>query len=240
VPYLLPLTVLTRFIYSNIGLVCKDKLVQLNMAIYDRAGNDNTHTAILQQHSADLSLINDDVKSIKDASLLMQGQFRDTMAPLARQLDQIPEMSAIQSENICVLLRALQDQMSGISSQISHQARMPLREPPGFDVPTLTDNTHDSENDDELLESIERLCQLAKDKGRTTSDDEAKSIIDDHHALLESAPVESLNCNSESHTSRKQPIGMFQQRGNDNDRELKRVRSLLTSSDSVMISQKGT
>lgn len=154
-------------------------------------------------------------------------------------MDQIPEMSAMQSENICVLLRALQDQVSGLSSQMRGPEHIPHRKPLSPDDPGQTNNDIDSEKGHELLQSIERLCQLAKQKGGTVSDKEAEVIADDLNALLDSASVQLSHGKSESHASKKRSIDLVEKERSIDGRELKRMRSLLTSSDSILINQGG-
>jgi hypothetical protein len=205
----------------------------------ERADNDRTHKELLRQANADLSIINDNVKNLNHTSLSIEGQLCDTLAPLERKLDQIPGMSAMQSENICVLLKALQDQVSGLSTQIRCPEHIPQCKPLSSDVPEKTDNKIDSEKDHELLQSIERLCQLAKQKGRTLSDNEAEIIADDLNALLDSVSVQLSHRRSDSHASKKRSIDLVEKENSIDGRELKRMRSLLTSSDSIAVNQGG-
>ena len=211
----------------------------MNKSIFQQANNDQVHLTTVQQQNADLSVITENVTKLNDASLLSQEQFREIVVPIIPRLEKMSEMSATQSENMHVLLRAIYDQVSGTSNHVSQPERMPLREKLGSDVPTPVDINEDSENDHELMESIERLCQLAQEKAGTTTDSEAEIIIDDLNALLGCASGKSLNSDFDSCASQKRPLDMVQQESSDDGRELKRIRSLLTSSDSVMINPTG-
>lgn len=195
--------------------------------------------ALLHHQSAELSIIKDTVNSVNDVSLSIQGQIRDTVAPLFQRMEQAAGVSATQYENISVLLQALQHQVSGLVNHSSHREPVPHREPPGFDSSGSTDSKADSQPDHELLNRIERLCQLAKQKEGQKYDNEAEGIIDDLDALLESVSVQLSHSSSEYRPCRKRPIDVVQEEGNNNGRQLKRIRGLLTSSDSVMINQKG-
>ena len=226
---------------SNAGIVCKDKLVHIHEAISGRAVNDHAHMATVLQQSEEVSIINANVKDLRDASHSVQERFRDTLANVIPKIEHISEMSAAQSDNICVLLRAIQDQVSGLSTQISKPGRIPHRQPRRSSDHGLIDNSDDSEEDCELLESIERLCQLAKQKGGTFSDSDAEIVIEDFDALLKSALLQPLLTKSAFRGSRKRPISMVQEENSDDDgsRDLKRIRSLLTSSDFLFVNQKG-
>lgn len=227
-----------ELLYSNVGLICKRELVHLNQAISKQVGNDQTQMELLHHQSAELSIIKDNVKSVNDVSLSIQEQIRDTVTPLFSRMEQIAGLSTTQNENISVLLRALQHQVSG-SVNHSNLQPVPHREARGFDFPGLRDSKGDSEPDHELLNCMERLCQLSKQKEGQKSDNEAEGIINDLDALLESVSVQLSHSSSEHRPFRKRPIDVAQEEGNNNGRELKRIRNLLTSSDSVMINQKG-
>ncbi|KAF7503130.1 hypothetical protein GJ744_004272 [Endocarpon pusillum] len=226
-------------IQSSTASISKRKLVDLNDAISKQAGNDQTQIALLQHQSTDLSIIKDNVNSVTDLSLSIQGQIRETVTPLFQRIEQTAGVSATQYENISVLLQALQHQVSGLVNHSSHLKPVPQSEPQGLVCSGSTDNKGDSKSDHELLNRIERLCQLAKQKEGQKSDNEAEGIIDDLDALLESVSVQLSHSSSEYRPSRKRPIDVVQKEGRNNSRELKRMRSLLTSSDSVLINQKG-
>lgn len=239
-PTFLLLVFLMTSTRSNTGRVCEVKLDQLHKAFSERANSDDAHNTLLQQHSADMVTINQEVKGFKDESLSMQGQLRDTVVTLTEKLDHLQQTSAILPENVYVLFRALQDQFSGISNQISYPERMSLPDSRGSDVRKLIDIHNDPENDHALLESIGNLCQLAKENGCIKFDMEAENIMDDLNALLQSALAKSSHSNLEFHTTRKRPMDMDQKESNDGGREMKRLRSLIYSSDSIVINQKCT
>lgn len=225
---------------SNRGLVCEDKLAHIDEAITERAVHDHGNMAVVLQQSEAVSVINANVKDLRDTSHSMQEHIRDTFAHVIPKIDHISEMSLVQSESICVLLRAIQDQVSGLSTQTNHQKHIARRQPQGSRDFDVTDDWGDSEEDCEPLESIERLCQLAKKKGGAVSDNDAESIINDLDALLESVSVSLAHTTSGSCASSKRPIGMVQENDNvNNNRELKRMRNLLGSSDTLIVNQKG-
>ncbi len=170
----------------------------------------------------------------------MHGAFSDTVASLVQKVDHIPEMSAKQSEDIWVLLRAIQNQVSGLSAQVGSTDPISHHGPRTFDASESSKRQDDSGELHELLESIERLCQIAKQKQRTTCDMEAQTIIDDLDALLESASVQLQHRKSKSHASRKRSFDMVEEEGNIDCRELKRIRGLLAASDAMMVNQMGT
>lgn len=211
---------LTSFDYSS-------KFSHLNEAMSVQTENDRTHLALLRQQSADLSAINDDMKNIKDASLPIQRQLRETLGPLIQKMDQIPEMTATQSDNICVLLESIQNQVSGLSTKISQQDRISIPEPRNSQIPYQEESEDGSEKDDKLLESIGRLCQLAKEKEGTASGTGAESIIDDLDALLESVTKELSHRDPKSCASRKRTIDMVQTQSSLDSREMKRIRVCL-------------
>jgi hypothetical protein len=225
--------------YSSTRLICKRELVHLNEAISKQAGDDQIQRALLHHQSAELSIIKDTVESVNDVSLSIQGQIRDTVAPLIPRIEQIAEVSTTQYENIAVLLKALQRQVSGLKHPSSQSQPAAPRERRSVDFPGLMDSKVDSEPDHELLNRIERLCQLAKAKEGQKSDNEAESIIDDLDALLGSVSVQLSHNSSQYHPSRNGRLDVVQEESDNNGRELKRIRCLLTSSDSVMINQKG-
>ncbi len=226
---------------SDTSFDCKDKLVRLEDSISRCANRDLRHVALLEQQRTDLSTISDNVKSLKDISAFMQDPFGDTVASLEKKVDHIPEMSAQQSEDICTLLRAIQGQLSRGSAHLSLSDSIPSREKRSIytgDGPTNTDD--DLIHDDELPRSLERLCQLAQEKQGTKCDEKAQIIIDDLDALLKHATEAFANIHSDSQISRKRPINMTDEESKMGGRDLRRIRGLLISCDSLVVNQPGT
>ncbi|ERF71232.1 hypothetical protein EPUS_08150 [Endocarpon pusillum Z07020] len=229
-----------NILQSNRGLVCKDKLVQIDEAISERAVRDHVNMAVALQQSEEVSVINANVKDLRDTSHSMQEQIRDTFAHVIPKIEHISEMSLAQSENVCVLLRAIQDQVSGLSTEIRRPERIARLQPQCSKGLDPTDDCGDPEEDCEPLESIERLCQLAKQKGGALSNNDAEVIISDLDALLAFASVPSLHTKSKSPVPGKRQSGMVQEKNNhSSNRELKRMRNLLGSSDTLVVNQKG-
>jgi hypothetical protein len=215
--------------------IAKEKIVHLDKAITKQASNGLKHVALLQEQKADLSAINDNLLALKDTSLF---KFRETIASLVQTVEQIPKMSAQQSEDTLILLQAIENQVSGISAHIGGPNRFLLRGSQSFHASRSNNNANGCTESSELLESITRLSQLAKQEQATKCDTEAQTIEDDLDALLELASAQLGNRTSEAHVSRKRPIDMARDESNANGRDLKRIRGLLTSSDSIIVNQR--
>jgi hypothetical protein len=222
--------------YSDASLHCKDKIVLLDKAIAEQASNGLKHVALLQEQKADLSVINDNLLGLKDTSLFKS---REIIASLVQTVEQIPKMSAQQSENTLILLRAIENQVSRIFAHIGGPSRIAPHRAQSFQTSGSTSNANGYAERSELLGSITRLCQLAKQEQATKCDTEAQTIVDGLDALLEFASAQLGNRTSEAHGSRKRPIDMARDENNANGRELKRIRGLLASSDSIVVNQRG-
>ena len=123
-----------------------------------------------------------------DASLnclrAMHETYVGNMSHLQAKVDRIPQMSTQQSDQICSLLRSLQDQIRGVASAtISPENESPLQR-------TKSEGMRDSSIDNgstketKMTDSISRLCVLAREKGCTKSSEEAEDVIDDLCRLL--------------------------------------------------------
>ena len=230
---------LTNFLHSDTSFDCKNKLDGLVDAVSERTRDYRRQTIMLQQQNASLSAIEDDMKSHKDASLSAHGQFREAISSLEQKVDRIPEMSAMQSENVCTLIRALQDQISGLSAQIETPEGIPHHASRSFETSGNVGNIEDLGVQDELLESLGRLSQLAKQKEGTIVDEEAQDIIDDLDILLNAVSMHLSPSKHAAHPSMKRPIDIVDEGSSIGGRDLERIRGLLNSSLSIDVNQGG-
>ena len=194
---------------------------------------------MLQRQNASLSAIEDHMKSHKDASLSAHEQFREAVSSLEQKVDRIPEMSAMQSENVCTLIRALQDQISGLSAQIGTPEGIPHHVSRSLETSDNVGNIEDLGGQNELLESLGRLSRLAKQKEGTIVDDEAQDMIDDLDILLDAVSMNLSHSKHATHPSMKRPIGIVDEGSSIDGRDLKRIRGLLNSSLSINVNQGG-
>ena len=235
----LQLANLTDFLRSDTSFDCKDKLIGLVDAVSERTRNDRRQTIMLQQQNASLSAIENDMKSHKDASLSAHDQFREAISSLGQKVNRIPGMSAMQSENVCTLIRALQDQISGLSAQIGTPEGIPHHVSRSFETSGNVGNIEDLGGQDELLESLGRLSRLAKQKEGTIVDEEAQNIIDDLDVLLNAVSMHLSPSKHTAHSSMKRSIGIVDEGNSIDGRDLKRIRGLLNSSPSIDVNQAG-
>ena len=210
----------------------------LQLSIIQRQ-NSLEHKKLLKAANSDLTTLGSDVKDIGRASSSIVQQLRNNLTPLAQKLDQIPEMSALQSENICVLLKAIQEQISGLSAQASLPGRSRCQESPSHVVFEGPEKNPEIEEDPELERGIERLSQLAKAKEGTVTDTEAETITDDLNALLESVTSQTSRKDVESMKNRKRTIDEVEGESKIDGREMKRIRSLLDSASAIVINGTG-
>jgi len=230
---------LTDFLHSDTSFDCKDKLTALVDADSTRTRNYRRQSMMSQQQNATLSAIEDDMKSHRDASLSAHEQFREAISSLGQKVDRIPKMSAMQSENVCTLIRALQDQISGLSAQFGTSEGIPLHVSRSFETSGNAGNTEDLGGQDELLESLGRLSRLAKQKEGTIIDEEAQNIIHDLDMLLNAVSMHLSPSKHAAHPSMKRPIGIVDEGSSIDGRDLKRIRGLLNSSLSIDVNQGG-
>lgn len=235
--YVAALGLQLNLLQSDTSFDCKDKLVGLVDAFSERTRNDRRQTMMLQQQNASLSAIEDDMKSHKDTSLSAHKQFREAISSLGQKVERIPDMSAIQSENVCTLIRALQDQISGLSAQIGTPESIPHHVSRSFETSGNAGNIEDLGGQDELLESLGRLSRLAKQKEGTIVDEDAQNIIDDLDILLNAVSMHISPRKHATHPSMKRPIGIVDEGSSINGRDLKRIRGLLNSSLSIDVNQ---
>lgn len=223
--------------HRGASLTCKDSLFQLNATITEQTNYGQRNVALLEVQTEGLAVIDDNVKSIKDTSRLLEGPFKDILASLVSKVDH----STAQSEDIHVLLRAILDQVSGVSAQVAYVDRNSHRESRTCLSPT-TNSLNDADEpgkNHELLNSLERLAELVKQKQETKYDAEAHSIIDDIDVLLQLVSAQLSEESNGTHTSKKRPVEVDEE-VTLSSRELKRVRGLLTSSNSMMVNGKRT
>ncbi|KAF2490020.1 hypothetical protein BU16DRAFT_622574 [Lophium mytilinum] len=209
---------------SNTTSLCKDKIVKLQSAFSDQAVHDQRQTTLLLQRTEDVSTINNNLQGFKTSTI---DHIRDTVTSIAQKLENAPSRLETQSEDIFTLLKAIQAQISGSSTQsnVAQRSSSPRRHSSG-DV----DDERFTDEYPKLHESLTRLCQLDFGEGRTWHNEEADGIINDLHLLLES--ISTLH----QHSGRRK-LGKRKVDSTDtyelNDRVLKRLCGIVTASQSV-------
>ncbi len=178
------------------------------------------------------------MKSFKDSSIELQRPFSDALADLKEKVEIIPEMSVQQTENICTLLKAIQDQLSATSARTDPTKTVPNRETRAlYSSENMAIHEADEDENAELISSVMRLCELAKQKEGTKCDVKAHIVIDDLDKLLKFVSDKLADQNLAARTPKKRPFGTMDEHTQMDGRDLKRIRGLLNSSDSVAINE---
>ncbi|KAF2806383.1 ankyrin [Mytilinidion resinicola] len=193
-----------------------------------QAVHDQQQNTLLLQRTEDVSIINSNLQGFKASTV---DQIRDTVTSIAEKLENAPTGLETRSEDIFTLLKAIQAQISGSSTQ-SNVAQGPSS--PRRQTPRDIDDERFTDEDSRLQESLRRLCQLDFEEGRTWRDEEADGIIDDLHLLLQSI--------SSSHQlSKRSDLGKRKIDTTDpdefNNRVMKRLCGIITASQSVDVNK---
>jgi hypothetical protein len=151
------------------------------------------------------------------------------ISSLIERLDSMSQVSSTQTENILVLLKALETHSSQTiplrqSRELNYTGKI-LQE----DASACKTNSS-NEMSQELLGSVQRLIELAKHKEGTKYSEEAQNIIDDLDRLLEYAIREISLSKSATNKSRKRSSCAVEVNGAADTRELKKARGHLMSS----------
>ena len=152
----------------------------------------------------------------------------NSITAMTRRVEEIPQASQAQTEDIRVLLQALESRISGLSNQINVSQRDPQSQPTED-----AGNDRAAEKESELLESIGRLRNLVSSKDTIARDEEAQSVINDLGQILKE--VSRLSGDGRAFSSKRKAGTIEDNTGGISLPELKRLRRLFTSSHSIQI-----
>ena len=172
-----------------------------------------------------LSSIDDSVNTVKtdsNASVLLNGAVQKAINELLRNVENLSEATSNHS-------KALQEQFRELAAQVE-SASSPQ-------VNNLASDTDVSAPDPKVSDSISRLCQLAQHDAVKLCDNEAQGIIDDIENILESISRHLLPDGKVPTISRKISLDTMED-CTSNARELKRIKGLLLSSQSIAINER--
>lgn len=143
---------------------------------------------LVQQQSASLTQAQASIGKLEKTSLELHTQTQQTLGHILTRVDEAPHMSAFQFEEMTAILRRIEAKLNGSSNhQItsatncadSQQGSIP-QDSKTSTVETVIDpesniQEHPAQND--LSETIGRLCTLAGTKKKTATSKEAQAII---------------------------------------------------------------
>ena len=194
---------------------------------------------LLQKHDSRLSTIDNSVNTIKSnlaAPVLLNEGLHQAIDVLQRKVASIPEATSNQ-------FKALQEQLSGIASQIERSNAIPSNDPSNDLLNVRTgkrrSEAEESTSEAEVLDSITRLCDLVRHDATIRYDDEAQHIIDDIETILDSISKQLVRSSSVPTKSRKRPASAVGDSTID-ARDLKRIKGLLIASSSIAINQRSS
>lgn len=193
--------------------------------------------------------MDNDVKNIKNTTRLSQSETRHVLNNIREKVDQLPGMSA---EQFTVLKDMLRENGAKIAALQRERVRSVETDVHDFHEKISEDNIiehHDSNHGDEtdpmLFESVGRLCSLASQTERMVYSDEAQSLIDDLQHLLGAALKQASKPSIKGEfLKRKQVLADTTCSGTaasdiEYERDLKRIKGLLTASSDVAVNQAG-
>ena len=201
----------------------KDTVLELNAAASASANHDVNQSKLLLQQSTELSAINGRVEHVQTSMSAIQ----DAVTSMNERMEQIPQVSRAQKEDICTLLLALHAQISGLANR--HTDRQHISQ---------SQSTHTSDNggaardDSTLFKSIQRLESVASEKEGVLFDEEANLIIDDLENILQA--VMGLPDNRHT-TSSKRKFNTLGESGDVSTHEMKRLCGMVASSQSISL-----
>jgi hypothetical protein len=179
------------------------------------------------QQGAELSAITNNIENLRAETA---EQIQAAVLSLTVKLEQIPELSQTQIQDVCRMVGELQAQVSSAPTQSSlapkdlpETSSQPRKHYDGWNL--------DEEEDSTLNYAIERLTQLASAKEGTRYNQEADAIIDDLAHLLKSASPALAD--TWSSASKKRKVDTITSDEGISRREYKRLCSLIIASHAV-------
>ena len=204
---------------------CERQLSLLADTSIERHVHDKRQSALLHEQNASISNINENTEYLKDS---LPNQIQTAVESLTRRIDEIPEMSRQQGEDVYTLLKAIEAQISAPPVQTTFRKRTTQS---ADDDLAPGPKTTLEEGNSNLTKTLQRLSALVAQKEGTIRNDEADAVIDELELLVQGLPEEhNMSSNSQS-KKRKTTI-------EDGDtcitsRDIKRIRGLITASRSI-------
>ena len=163
-------------------------LKQLNKSFGQRLAIEARNSELIQTHLVSVADVDNNVENVSSTARLSRSETHHALNDIREKVDQLPGMSAEQFTVLKEMLRQLGAWAPALQKERARPDEADVNGPhdkmPNDCVEEHHDSNHGDETDPILLESVGRLCSLARQKERIAYSDEAQYFIDDLENLL--------------------------------------------------------